>query len=101
MLRRTAAGQTRNSSPWLQITSGPRPCRSVTLLQEQSRSAGVCSAARPQRQPGPIRRHRAEAVWRMVAGRHVTPGTDAEEGHRSKEEKPVPRLQDTIDLGME
>ncbi|KAJ1128442.1 hypothetical protein NDU88_006821 [Pleurodeles waltl] len=51
--RRTAAGLTQYPRPRLQISSGPRPRCSITLLQERSWSPGVRSTTRPQPQPGP------------------------------------------------
>ncbi|KAJ1201385.1 hypothetical protein NDU88_005196 [Pleurodeles waltl] len=48
-----------------------------------------------------IGRLRAEAAWRMVAGRLLAQVTDAEEGCRSKEEESIARLQEVGDSGKE
>ncbi|KAJ1140394.1 hypothetical protein NDU88_006747 [Pleurodeles waltl] len=51
--------------------------------------------------PCEIGRHRAEAAWKMVAGRRVPQGTGAEEGCRSMEEESVARLREAGDSGKE
>ncbi|KAJ1099095.1 hypothetical protein NDU88_004199 [Pleurodeles waltl] len=42
-----------------------------------------------------------EAAWRMTARRCIPQENDAEEGWRSKEEKPVARLQEAGDSDKE
>ncbi|KAJ1109975.1 hypothetical protein NDU88_007332 [Pleurodeles waltl] len=53
------------------------------------------------RQETQIGRRTAEAARRMVAGRSVAQVTEAEEGHRSKEEKSVARVQEAGDSGQQ
>ncbi|KAJ1208008.1 hypothetical protein NDU88_003398 [Pleurodeles waltl] len=48
-----------------------------------------------------IEGRRAEALWRTIARRRVAQDANAEEGHRSKEEVSVARLQEVGDSGKE
>ncbi|KAJ1218155.1 hypothetical protein NDU88_005738 [Pleurodeles waltl] len=70
----------------------PNASDAPTAMEEKQEDAGTrtleetLARGLPQR---PVRRAGSdeEALWRMVAGRHVTKGTDAEHGRQSKEEK--------------